>query len=408
MDGRKFNLVMGCSALLTCLVALLVPEFRLASAVIFTLLLFASAWVNISIHNELAKAPAELESSQLQISELSREVKRHRDALDDLADGLDILILLTDQRMMVVYANSRATEVFGGAPLVGQSLVAATVSTELSDLVQRAMQLKTSVRAEVTLKKPQERTFLAHAWIESSGEGRAFLALNDVTDIRRLERVRRDFVANVSHELRTPMTTIRAMAETLADGGDSREFQEKYLEKIIREVDRLTSITDDLLTLSVAESGGVTKSEVDAAEIVKGVVLQLQSKAEQKGLDLRYSGAQSALASLNENQFSQIVLNLVDNAINYTSAGEVIVSTELEGGELLFRVTDTGIGISSEHLPRIFERFYRVDKGRSRATGGTGLGLSIVRHLAEAHGGRVSVESELNKGSAFTVTLPVS
>jgi two-component system phosphate regulon sensor histidine kinase PhoR len=204
------------------------------------------------------------------------------------------------------------------------------------------------------------------------------------------------------------MTIIRSMAETLVDGPEI--YQEKgqaYLERIIAEVDRLSLISNDLLILSAAESNLVRKHACDVAVTFRTVVRDLSSKAIEKGLVLSYTGPETFDIEANGSQMTQVALNLVENALNYTPSGRVRVLLEPDEENITVSIEDTGLGISSDQLPRIFERFYRVDKGRSRATGGTGLGLSIVKHIVEAHGGNVRVESELHKGSTFIVRLPI-
>ncbi|MFM9873140.1 MAG: sensor histidine kinase [Fimbriimonadaceae bacterium] len=361
----------------------------------------------VELRRRGATAGEKAQELQSEVLGLESEVVRHRDALDDLADGLDAMIFLVDTNMRLLYANSRADEFFKIGDRDGDLLRAITLSNELDDLVGEVSRSREGLSREVILRHPRERTVQAQCWPEEFGQDRLFLSLRDVTELRHLETVRRDFVANVSHELRTPMTTIRAMAETLEEGEDDVELRERYLGKIIREVDRLTRITDDLLTLSIAESGTVQRADCDLSEIVGSVCHQLEKKAKEKGMSLKVSRPKLMPFEGNETQLTQIVFNLVDNAINYSVEGVVRVSLGEESGRAVFVVADGGIGISSEHLPRIFERFYRVDKGRSRASGGTGLGLAIVKHLIELHGGDVSVESALNRGTTFTVRLPL-
>jgi two-component system phosphate regulon sensor histidine kinase PhoR len=215
-------------------------------------------------------------------------------------------------------------------------------------------------------------------------------------------------VANVSHELRTPMTLIRAMAETLLDESDGKsELAERYLGRTIDEVDRLSSLTEDLLILSAAELKNVEKQPCDLAEIVRDVVGRLAERAQAKGLEYGYSGPEHLHVQANPTQMTQVTLNLVENAINYTTEGLVNVSLYADDLAAVLEVRDTGIGIASEHQKRVFERFYRVDKGRSRLSGGTGLGLSIVKHIVEAHGGTVSLESVLNNGSTVRAAIPI-
>lgn len=408
MDWLKFAPVFGGLAIVAGAVGLLVPEAKSLALVAIALFGFAGlvGWIQTS--RQLSAAKDELGSLERERMQLEAEVARHRDALDDLADGLDSLIFLLDREQRILYANRQAQQLLRLNQPKGEILKTATLSSELSELVESVNSTGDSVAREITLRHPTERVFQARVWHEGYGHERVFLSLHDVTDLRRLETVRRDFVANVSHELRTPMTTIRAMAETLEESADDAELQSRYLGKIIREVDRLTRITDDLLTLSIAEGGTVSKTECDFDEVAASVVTQLESKAREKGLALSFQKNGEYVVQANETQLTQIVFNLVDNALNYTSEGSVSVALSGEDGEAVLTVTDTGIGIASEHQPRIFERFYRVDKGRSRASGGTGLGLAIVRHLAELHGGSVSVQSELNRGTTFMVRIPLA
>lgn len=338
---------------------------------------------------------------------MQRKLAEDRHAIDSLADGLDVAVFLVDAKASVLYANRRAQEMFRFADPEGRSILAITLSYDLETLVFEVVRDRQTFDAELTFSYPEERVNVASAWPEE-GTHRIFLAIYEVTDLRRLERVRRDFVANVSHELRTPLATIRAMAETLLDDkGEDAALAERFLGKIVSEVDRLSLIANDLLVLSAAESNPVRKHWCDLGELVSSTVSQLGAKAKEKGLSLRYEGPESLPVEANAAQLAQVVINLVDNALNYTQDGSVMVRLAAQDQVAILEVSDTGLGISSQHLPRIFERFYRVDKGRSRMTGGTGLGLSIVKHLAEAHGGTVSVESSLNSGSTFRVELPV-
>jgi two-component system, OmpR family, phosphate regulon sensor histidine kinase PhoR len=348
-----------------------------------------------------------LSRTQAHAKILERQVEQQQAAVDALADGLDIAIFLCDARAVVQYANSTARRMFKFSDPTGRPVLAVTLAYDLERLVLQTVQTGLPQTAELPFAYPEERVGIAKAWLEPEGDGRIFLAIHEITDLRRLERVRQDFVANVSHELRTPLTVIRAMAETLKDEErPDEEMHDRYLGKIVDEVDRLSLIANDLLILSAAESNPVRKQACDVADMFRGVVDQLQPAAQEKGLQLLFQGADSCIAEANPAQLSQVAWNLVDNAVKYTFEGGVRVILECNDEAVQVQVQDTGIGIASEHLPRIFERFYRVDKARSRATGGTGLGLSIVKHIVEAHGGTVEVSSALNEGSTFSVTLP--
>ena len=348
----------------------------------------------------------ELINRSAEVEELQLEAERHRTAVDQMAENLDVLIFLTDEETTILYANEKAIEAFKNPSPKGHRLLSVTMSNELEHLVKEVVQSGDPHTDELTFNHPSERNGIAKAWKDSSVKNRYFVTIYDITDLRRLERVRRDFVANVSHEFRTPLTTIRTMTETMIDDPDDAEIRDRYQNRIINEVDHLTSLTNDLLVLSVAESQTSQKEPCNIAEICVNTVQMLQPKALEKGLKLSYSGPSEVILTANPTQMSQIVINLTDNALSCTTQGSVVVKLESDERGITLEVHDTGIGIAGEHIPRIFERFYRVDKGRSRERGGTGLGLSIVRHLVESHGGRISVTSSLGVGSTFTINFP--
>ena len=240
------------------------------------------------------------------------------------------------------------------------------------------------------------------------------VVLNDVTRLKRLEAVRRDFVANVSHELKTPVTSIKGFAETLEDGAlDDPEAARRFVRIIAGQADRLNSIIEDLLALSTLEQSQDSPllqiEEADLCDVV-GVALDVCGpKAEAKHIRLRETCPLSLLAPVSPPLLEQAVVNLIDNAVKYSPEGGTIdVILEATSDELVISVIDKGLGVAREHLPRLFERFYRVDSARSRDLGGTGLGLAIVKHIAQIHGGRVSVDSVVGQGSTFRIHLPLS
>ena len=241
--------------------------------------------------------------------------------------------------------------------------------------------------------------------------GGAILALYDLTPFRRLEAVRRDFVANVSHELRTPLTVISGFVETMEDEELPPALRQQFLGMVSSNVRRMQRIVDDLLDLSRIESGGWLPNpiEIDVASIANEVVSPMQGAASAKGVALRVDVADDARTIYSDTTAArQILSNLAENALRHTLTGEVVLFSSSEDGGIWLGVRDTGVGISAEHLPRIFERFYRADPGRSREAGGTGLGLAIVRHLAEAHGGRVKAESEPGVGTTIAAWFPAA
>lgn len=279
-----------------------------------------------------------------------------------------------------------------------------TRSAELSEAVKRALE-GTARRLELALGR---RTYLVH--LAPLLRGEVLLLLRDVTDAKRAEATRRDFVANASHELRTPVTALRAAAETLLAGAvDDPGAARGFVEIVARHAERLSRITQDLLDLSRIESRQwrFEVEPVDVAAVTAQVVEFLAPAAREKGLALGSEVAAGAAALADGRALEQVLVNLVDNAVKYTARGSVTVRAEREGDVFVLTVADTGPGIERHHLPRIFERFYRVDPGRSREQGGTGLGLAIVKHLVQGMGGEVGVESG-ESGSRFWVRLPTA
>ncbi len=239
--------------------------------------------------------------------------------------------------------------------------------------------------------------------------GGAILVLHDQTEVRRLEAVRRDFVANVSHELKTPLTSISGYAETLLAERPEAEVERRFLETILANARRMQRLVDDLLDLARIESGRWQPSlvPIDVREIAEATWDDLAPKAAERGVRFEVEAAGAPMVLADSEGLRLVLRNLLDNALRYTPPGGVITVRAMpdEDGVAL-RVADTGSGISHEHLGRVFERFYRVDPSRSRAEGGTGLGLSIVRRTVEAHGGRVAAESELGRGTTITCWFP--
>jgi two-component system, OmpR family, phosphate regulon sensor histidine kinase PhoR len=240
------------------------------------------------------------------------------------------------------------------------------------------------------------------------------VVMNDVTKLRRLERVRRDFVANVSHELRTPITSIRGYVETLLDGAlDNREDSVRFLDTVLRQAERLNEIIDDLLALSrieqEADHGQIKLAGGSLCVVLDVAVETCQHRAEEEGVSVVLDCPEGLQLNMNETLLEQALVNLLVNAIKYSRRGGIVsvaawTTTENDDKVVKITVTDNGVGIASNHLPRLFERFYRSDKARSREKGGTGLGLAIVKHIVLAHNGTVEVSSELNVGSTFTIT----
>ncbi len=358
-----------------------------------------------NFQREMVSIEADLERKTIQSDTLSEIARSQKSAVDAFADGLDIGIFVCDDHGQIAYANRFAQVLFGFENPLGRSILAVTLSVELEQLALNASTKKEVIETEISFSFPKERICVARAWSTHDLPKRVYLSLVEITELRRMERIRKDFVANVSHELRTPMTVIRVYAESMIDDDDEK-LRAKYLPRIITEIDRLTSITHDLLVLSTSESSPVRKGPCELGGIIRYTLNLLAPQAEEKGLTLSYEGPTDLDIEANASQITQVVVNLVENALKYTNEGGVDFRLEDQGEYIRFDVTDTGIGIPEEHLPRLFERFYRVDKARSRASGGTGLGLSIVKHIVEAHGGSIHVDSAQNRGTTFSIILP--
>lgn len=236
------------------------------------------------------------------------------------------------------------------------------------------------------------------------------LVFNDITELKKLEQIRKDFVANVSHELKTPITSIKGFSETLLDGAmEDKETLEEFLRIILKESHRLQTLIQDLLDLSKLEQHhfALNKEEFNLMEILNKATKMLEGRAEAKNIKLLFPQANEIVQIEGDrSRLTQVFLNLITNAVIYTpNDGEITVYAVEKKKKIEIRIQDTGIGIEQEEIPRIFERFYRVDKARSRNSGGTGLGLAIVKHLVELHRGTIQVESEMGEGTTFTVIL---
>jgi two-component system phosphate regulon sensor histidine kinase PhoR len=343
------------------------------------------------------------------VDRLSVESAQREAILSSMVEGL----LAVDGNLRITFANASFARVVGASnPIPARKpLVEVVRAPELREVLMRVLTAGESVKRRMQLPAA-ERVFEVQAAPLTSGTVRGAIAiLHDITDLERLERIRRDFVANVSHELRTPLTAIRGYAETLLEGAlEDQENNRRFLEIIKAHAIRLNNISSDLLTLSELEAGKARPEPepVAVCGAVESALRTLESEARLRGVSL-VCGRMEDLRVLGDRlQIEQALVNLLDNAVKFNRpTGEVLLEVTRAGdGRVRITITDTGIGIPHDDLPRIFERFYRVDKARSREVGGTGLGLSIVKHIIERMNGAVSVESQLGKGSTFTLLLP--
>jgi two-component system phosphate regulon sensor histidine kinase PhoR len=392
--------------------------------------------------DELATLTRAMNETALRLAQtirsLTEEHGRTAAILESMAEG--VAVVGADER--VVYSNAAFAQILGsgttagGANLTGANgaqagdgipgrssgqgrrLVELVRQTELLGVVKKALTSEQRVESEVTVGTVRVRTFaVTAAPIRASEEGGtaigAVLVLHDISELRRLERVRQDFVANVSHEFKTPLTAIRGFAETLLGGAlDDVEHRARFVEIIQDHAERLTRLTDDLLKLSTIEAGKMQLElqTVSPADLLKlcADTASFAAKKKQQTINIECAPDLAAIRG-DSGRLRDVLQNLLDNAVQYTPAGgHIIASAVKDDGEIVFTVADNGIGIPHAEQERIFERFYRVDEGRSREVGGTGLGLSIARHIAEAHGGKIWVESAIGQGSRFHFSVPVA
>jgi two-component system phosphate regulon sensor histidine kinase PhoR len=348
---------------------------------------------------------------------IGRQDTEQEAVLDSMIEG----VLAIDARQRVLGINRAAADLFelDMEADLGRSMQDVIRNPDLRRFALRAIDCREPVEDDIVLPGPRDRTIRVRgtALRDVSGEGGAVIVLNDVTDLKRLENVRRDFVANVSHELKTPVASIKGFVETLLDGAaDDPEDRHRFLDIIARQADRLEAIIEDLLALSRIEqsegAGTLPLETTSVAALLSEAANDCLPRATERAIRLEVECDADLEAAVNAPLVEQALINLIDNAIKACDADDTIrVSARIastDAGEPLLEITveDEGCGIEPAHLPRLFERFYRVDKGRSRTLGGTGLGLSIVKHIVQAHGGTVGVESTPGQGTTFTLRMP--
>lgn len=327
-------------------------------------------------------------------------------------------VLAVDADEKLISINQTAARFFNvnAHQANGRHIQEVVRNTNLYQFVIRALSSRQVIEDDITLRADDsERLLQVRGMILQNAQEKDFgalIVLNDVTRLRRLENVRRDFVANVSHELKTPITSIKGWVETLLDEGLKDPVQAmQFLKVIAKQADRLNAIIEDLLSLSrieqETESAGIAKEKANIREVIHAAVTVCHAKALQKQLTIEIQCSDDMRADINPPLLEQALVNLIDNAIKYSESAKTIqIMVTDTKHEVTISVKDEGCGIPSDHLPRLFERFYRVDKARSRKLGGTGLGLAIVKHIAHAHRGTVDVESTPGKGSLFSIRLP--
>lgn len=348
------------------------------------------------------------------LEELFFAISDREGKLEAILSSMDDGVVAVNMRRKVILANKAAAEMFRLEPeaMIGRNQFEATRNEELSRLLEETMDTKKSMIKEVRMRPGSERTLAVTSSPLEDRSGNslgAVAVMRDITSLRHLEQMRQEFVANVSHELRTPLTSIKGFVETLLNGNlDDKQLLERFLGIINKETDRMIVLINDLLDLSRIESGKqpLKVEPVDMKKVFDDTILILQSKADERHITLENNIYDSIIVEGDEKLLRQVAINLVDNGVKYTpEGGKVWIEAEQGLDSVEFIISDNGLGIANEHLDRIFERFYRVDKGRARHMGGTGLGLAITKHIVDKHKGTICAESRVGKGTKMRVTL---
>lgn len=363
-----------------------------------------------------------MENTKLRLDFAEAERQRIEAILRGMTDG----VLIANTNGVVILANQTFSNLMSIHEIIeGKQIMEILRNAQLIDIFRSAMESKNIVSKEINITpfnkemyltvtavpiySTAEHRFMNKEFFNSKIVSGIVLTLHDITRLRQLEEIRKDFVANVSHEIKTPITAIKGFAETLIDGAmDDKENAMRFLGMIKSHSERLNSLVDDLLALSKIELGDITiqKTNVNVEQIIDTVFITLKDKADKKGLYLKKAISNSTQTIYaDKDRLIQIMLNLVDNGIKFTEKGGVTVGIDETGGRITLYVYDTGIGVSSKHLDRLGERFYRVDMARSRELGGTGLGLAIVKHLVNAHGWAMRIESKPGQGTKVNIII---
>jgi two-component system, OmpR family, phosphate regulon sensor histidine kinase PhoR len=358
---------------------------------------------------------ASMNRTAAQLDETIRTLTEERNLSTAILGSMVEGVAVVNGSERLLFANQGFAEILNlrFPPKSGSALVEIVRQTELIEAVRNVLHGEARVEAEIVTGTLRQKYFAATVASVRAGDTLgAVVVLHDITELRRLERVRRDFVANVSHEFRTPLTAIQGFAETLLAGAiDDAQNRVRFLEIILEHARRLARLTEDLLRLSQMDSDRLELEidEVSVSQIVDSCLATAQHRALENGLKLAVNTPENLPSVAGDRRrLAEVLQNLLDNARQYTlPGGEIVLSAEAQELEVVFTVSDTGIGIPRVDQSRIFERFYRVDAARSREAGGTGLGLAIAKHLIEAQGGRIWVESEIGKGSHFHFSVPI-
>lgn len=331
-----------------------------------------------------------------------------------LVRALPIGVILVDRARHVEFANAAAGTTFGFDPAraINLHIIEAIPNVELERRIADALRGEASVAPLLLTGAPEQRTYRVSVYPlteESDDERRVVVFSDDQTALVRLDRARKEFLSSVSHELRTPLSSIKLMLETVLEAPEE-EARDLFLPQALAQVDRLTALVGQLLEQARAESGQLKLDlrDVDLEDVARPIVASFEPQASNKGVSLELAALRPVRVEADPDRLAQVFVNLIDNALRHTSdGGRIRIELDARDSDAVLRVRDTGEGIPYRDLPHIFERFYVVDRSRTRGSGGAGLGLAIVKGIVDAHGGAISAESMLGRGTAFTIRLPI-
>ncbi|QQP70615.1 PAS domain S-box protein [Carnobacterium sp. CS13] len=367
-------------------------------------------------YGEVAKLGATINGLAESLQEQMQEIDQNEERLNELINHLVIGVMLLDEQRNIQRVNPVMCRILGmdSNELLGQSYADVTKSYGLSHLIEKTYRKKEMQNKEIYFYYPAERIVDANIVPiagKNKGDMNLIVLLYDITEIRRLEKVRTDFVTNASHELKTPVTALKGFSETLLDGAmEDKDVLKQFLEIMLAESSRLDLLVNDILELSKLEQKQVpiAYEEVRVKDAVLSTFKLVKQKAEQKQITMEFIEEEEVNIEADSGRLKQILANLIDNAVIYTQAGgNIVVTLKKKEEHAIISISDNGMGIPEDELNRIFERFYRVDKARSRNSGGTGLGLSIVKYLVENFNGTIAVQSKAGLGTTFTLTFPI-
>jgi two-component system phosphate regulon sensor histidine kinase PhoR len=366
-----------------------------------------TARISESSRDEIGQVAAALDKTARKLEESFAALQTSQRQLETLLNSMQDAVIAVNADGRVQWANRSMDRLLPQRTRLNAPVVETVRDPDFLRAVRNATETRKVTSARAASILPGRSFDVTAAPLPGGG---AVAVLRDLTETERIEKTRRDFIANVSHELRTPLTSIQGYAETLLDSGCEKNHLPEFLEIIRKNAARMSRLTEDLLTLARVESGEqrFDPQPVTPAELLHDALESFGKIARAQGIELTAEDGNTPMVKADREAIHQVLSNLIDNALKYgANGGRVIVGARPDGDAVEFYVRDFGPGIPSQHLPRLFERFYRVDKARSRESGGTGLGLAIAKHIVLAHGGSIWAQSELNHGSTFSFTLPV-